>query len=70
MHVTVDTRLCQAYANCVAAAPEVFELDEVTGVAVVLIADPPDRLRHAVEQAVALCPTRAIVASEDGGTRG
>ena len=70
MHVTVDTRLCQAYANCVAAAPEVFELDEATGVAVVLVPDPPDGLRQAVKQAVALCPTRAIFASEDGGTGG
>ena len=70
MHVAVDTGLCQAYANCVAVAPEVFDLDDASGVAVVLIPDPPDALRQAVKQAVALCPTRAIFAGEDGGTGG
>jgi ferredoxin len=70
MHVTVDTGLCQAYGNCVAAAPEVFELDAASGLATVLMPEPPERLSAAVEQAVALCPTRAIsvsAAGEGGG---
>jgi ferredoxin len=60
MRVTVDGSLCQAYANCVSVAPEVFDLDEATGTAVVLVTDPPTELHGAVQQAEALCPTRAI----------
>ena len=60
MRVSVDPALCQAYANCVAYAPDVFELDEANGVAVVLLPEPPPELRDSVQQAIALCPTRAI----------
>lgn len=62
MHVSVDPNLCQAYANCVTVAPEVFELDDVRGIAFVKLPGPPPELRDAVEQAVALCPMRAISA--------
>jgi ferredoxin len=44
----------------VSVAPEVFELDETAGLAVVRLAEPPLELHARVEQAVALCPTRAI----------
>lgn len=60
MRVTVDSNLCQAYANCISFAPEVFELDDTRGIAVVRQPDPPAELHDAVNQAVALCPTRAI----------
>lgn len=60
MRVTVDPGLCQGYANCVAVAPDVFALDDETGLAVVLVEDPPAELHAAVEQAVRMCPTQAI----------
>ena len=60
MRVSVDPGLCQAYANCVTTAPDVFTLDEKTGLAVVLIEEPPPELERAVRQAEQLCPMRAI----------
>lgn len=60
MRVSVDPNLCQAYANCVTVAPDVFELDDESEIAVVRLPEPPAELHDAVEQAVALCPTRAI----------
>lgn len=62
MRVEVDASLCQAYANCVSVAPDVFDLDDASGIAVVLQPDPPPELHDAVAQAVALCPVRAITA--------
>jgi ferredoxin len=69
MHVSVDSSLCQAYANCVTVAPDVFYLDDDSGIAVVRVPEPPAELDAAVEQAVALCPTRAISAV-DGDSSG
>lgn len=67
MHVSVDPNLCQAYANCVTIAPDVFELDDALGIAVVRQPDPPAELHDAVTQSVALCPTRAISAVDNPG---
>jgi ferredoxin len=64
MHVNVDPNLCQAYANCVTIAPAVFELDDERGVAIVKDPAPPARVHAAVEQAVALCPARAITVTD------
>ncbi len=61
MQVSVDLELCQAYANCVLAAPEVFDLDESESHAVVLAEHPDDQLRPKVEEAVRSCPVRAIM---------
>jgi ferredoxin len=60
MRVRVDPDLCQAYANCLTAAPDVFTLDEATGLAVVVLEEPPAELERAVHDAVRLCPVRAI----------
>lgn len=60
MRVTVDQTKCNAYANCVMEAPEVFELDDATGLAVVTQDSPPEELRAKVEAAARLCPVRAI----------
>jgi ferredoxin len=60
MRVSVDPELCQAYANCVAAAPDVFDLSDTTGLAVVLRPDPPPELHSAVQEAVRLCPVQAV----------
>jgi ferredoxin len=65
VRVRVDPDLCQAYANCVTTTPDVFTLDEVTGLAVVILPDPPPELERAVQDAVRLCPVRAITADDD-----
>jgi ferredoxin len=65
VRVRVDPDLCQAYANCVTTAPDVFTLDEKTGLAVVILEEAPPELERAVQDAVRLCPMRAITTEED-----
>ena len=60
LRVVVDLDSCQGYANCVMAAPEVFDIDEKTGLAILLQEDPDDAQRAAVEEAVRQCPTESI----------
>lgn len=61
MRVSVDTSLCQAYGNCLLAAPEVFDLDEESNLAVVLVTEPGEEKRKVVEEAVRACPALAVV---------
>jgi ferredoxin len=58
--VVLDLDTCQGYANCVMVAPEVFDINEQTGVAVLLQDSPDDSQRAAVEEAVRQCPTESI----------
>lgn len=64
LHVTVDISACQAYANCLLAAPDVFDLDEETSVAVVLPGSIDESRRAAVEEAVESCPMQALTLKE------
>lgn len=58
--VEIDTKLCNGYGNCVMIAPDVFDLDEETLIAVVdgsaADAAPEQMLREAESD----CPARAI----------
>lgn len=56
----LDLDTCQGYANCVMVAPEVFDINEETGVAVLLQETPDDSQLSAVEEAVRQCPTESI----------
>jgi len=56
----LDLNTCQGYANCVMVAPEVFDINEETGLAVLLQETPDDSQLAAVEEAVRQCPTEAI----------
>jgi ferredoxin len=70
MHLEVNLTLCQGYANCVDAAPEIFDLGE-NGLAVLLQVEPPAELEEAAREAVRLCPVRAIkikAGDEDGAS--
>ncbi len=58
--VVLDLDTCQGYANCVMSAPQVFDIDEQTGVAILLQAHPDESQRAAVEEAVRQCPTESI----------
>jgi len=60
VRVTVDLTKCNAYANCLMEAPEVFDLDGETGLVTVLQEQPPDELRARVEAAARVCPVQAI----------
>ncbi|WP_345472496.1 ferredoxin [Actinoallomurus oryzae] len=57
MKITVDPARCQGYANCVAAAPDAFDIDDVTGKAVLLRTEgDPGEIREAARS----CPVAAI----------
>lgn len=60
LRVLLDQDVCQGYACCVMAVPSVFDLDDDTGKAIVINAEPDESLRAAVEGAVRGCPVRAI----------
>ena len=60
MRVTVNDDLCEGHAQCVTVAPEVFDLPEGADQVVVLQGRPPEALRAEIEEAVAICPVRAI----------
>jgi ferredoxin len=64
MRVILDTQSCQAYGNCMLTAPDVFDLDEETGVAIILQERPPAELRAAVEEAVQSCPVQALTLAD------
>lgn len=60
MKVTIDLASCQGYACCMMEAPELFDLDEEAGKAVLLDPDPPQELWAKAEAAVRACPAKAI----------
>jgi ferredoxin len=60
LRVVLDLDTCQGYANCVMSAPEVFDIAEQTGVAILLQEHPDDTQRAAVEEAVRQCPSESI----------
>jgi ferredoxin len=62
--VSIDQQVCQGYACCVMGVPSVFDLDDETGKAAVIDAEPEDSLRSAVDGAVRGCPVRAIRVEE------
>lgn len=58
--IKADVPSCEGYANCVVAAPEYFDLDDDSGLVVVLQEDvSADRKAH-VEDAVRSCPVAAL----------
>ncbi|SDM83247.1 ferredoxin [Allokutzneria albata] len=63
MRVHVDRDVCEIHAQCVFAAPEVFDLDADDE----LVYDPAPAAEHgeAVRQAERLCPVRAITLTEE-----
>jgi ferredoxin len=59
VHVVVDFDLCESNALCMQAAPAVFEVRD-DDLLYVLDEHPGEDQRAAVEEAVRLCPKRAI----------
>jgi ferredoxin len=60
MKAVVDLAKCQGYANCVMEADAVFDVDEETSKAVVLVDAVPDHLVEDARRAAASCPVDAI----------
>jgi ferredoxin len=59
VRIVVDYDLCESNAQCMAVAPEVFEVRD-DNFLYVLVDEPPEDLRPKVEQAAAVCPKQAI----------
>ena len=64
MRVVVDRDLCQGHAACEGEAPEVFSVSK-KGELTIVMEQPPEELRAAVELAVKYCPTHALRIGED-----
>jgi ferredoxin len=60
MRVVVKLETCQGYANCVVEAPDLFDLDDGTGKAVVLVDEFETALAGDAQRAVDNCPVSAI----------
>lgn len=64
MKVRVDPARCIAAGHCALAAGAVFAQGDDDGIAYVLDEAPPEALRAAVTEAVAICPSGAISLSD------
>lgn len=60
MKIIRDETLCEGWAQCVRAAPELFELRNDTGPVHVLNETPPEELHDKARIAEQLCPRGAI----------
>ncbi|MFZ0041833.1 MAG: ferredoxin [Solirubrobacteraceae bacterium] len=60
MRVVVDLNTCQGYANCVVEAPDLFDVDDETGKAVVLLDEFEADVADDAQRAVDNCPVSAI----------
>jgi len=64
VRIVVDRDLCQGHAACEGEAPEVFSVSK-QGVLTIVVPEPPEEQRTAVELAVKYCPTHALSIEED-----
>lgn len=64
MRIEVDYEACDGNALCEGAAPQVFRVDE-NGDLHLLVEQPGEELRAHVLEAELVCPTQAIVVSDD-----
>ncbi len=59
-----DFGVCQGYANCVDAAPEVYDIDD-DGVVVLLKEHITDEERPRIEEAARSCPVNALMIEDE-----
>jgi ferredoxin len=64
MKVVADLSRCQGYANCLDAAPEVYDLGDNDQVVIKLEEPGADQV-EAARRGAALCPVQAITIVED-----
>jgi ferredoxin len=60
MRIEVDLTRCTGTANCVVAAPDVFEIADDEDQVHVLVGEVPEERLAAVENAVRMCPQGAL----------
>jgi ferredoxin len=59
MKVKANQRICEGFANCVSAAPDLFDIDDDDRV-IVLRGDLDGTDRSRVEEAIRSCPVTAL----------
>jgi ferredoxin len=59
IEIHADLGKCEGYANCIVAAPDVFDIDD-DGKVVVLRASVDDGERDRVSESVRACPAAAL----------
>jgi len=64
LRITIDRELCSGYANCLDAAPTVFDVDEHDIAVVIAPSGEIEMQRAAIERAAKLCPLSAIALEE------
>ena len=58
-----DFGACQGYANCVDAAPQVYDIDD-DGVVVLIREEITEEKRPRIEEAARSCPVNALTIEE------
>lgn len=64
MKIELDLVKCQGYANCVVEAPEIFDIDDDNGKAIILLDEVPEADHEDARRAIASCPVAAIRAAD------
>ena len=65
MKIAIDRDRCEGHGQCLAAAPDVFDLDD-DGIAVLRTSEPiTDDLAEQAAAAAAVCPVAALTVDED-----
>lgn len=65
MKVKIDPDLCIGCGLCSETCPDVFDMDEDEGVAVVKVDEVPSDAEECTQQAAEDCPADAIEVEED-----
>ena len=60
MRIILDEETCIGAGQCVLAAPDVFDQRDEDGIAILLVDEPGEDQRAAVEDAAIRCPALAI----------
>jgi ferredoxin len=60
MKAIVDSNLCEGNGMCAATVPEVFDLNEDSELARVLVDDVPTEMEESARHAASSCPRAAI----------
>lgn len=65
MRLAVDYDLCEGNERCMDVAPEVFQIDDATGVVRLEMTAIPEHLREKVALACGKCPRGALKLEEN-----
>jgi ferredoxin len=63
IQVKVNLRICEGFANCVVAAPDLFDLDDDDKV-IILEEELDGGERARVEEAIRTCPVSALTIAD------